>query len=193
MNVRFYPLALNMAFVASLGAFVTGCNRVETPAQAPIPPSTSVGTEIDDTVVTSRVKSALMGNQDVKSSDIKVETRKGVVQLSGFVDSQTQVDRAVAVARAVEGAKGVENAMTLKQGKLTVGNAIDDSVLTAKVKSALLSDPGVKSFDIAVVTRKGTVQLSGYVDNNDQVNEAIRVSRGVEGVQGVVNEMTVKK
>jgi hyperosmotically inducible protein len=74
-----------------------------------------------------------------------------------------------------------------------VGNAVDDSVITTRVKSALFSDPGVKSFDIAVVTRKGEVQLSGYVDNAEQVKRVVAVVRGVEGVQSVNNEMSVKR
>jgi hyperosmotically inducible protein len=93
----------------------------------------------------------------------------------------------------VEGVKGVENAMILKDGKATVGNTVDDGVVTAKVKSALLADPGVKSSDIAVVTRKGEVQLSGYVDSQVQINRAIDVTRAVEGVQRVGNEMSIKK
>ena len=188
MNIRFYPLVLGMALL------VTGCNRQEA-----VPPNTSaaqpttVGMEIDDTVVTTKVKSALLGDQDIKGFDIKVETRKGIVLLSGFVDNQARADRAISVARAVEGVKGVENNMTIKDGKVTVGNKVDDSIVTTRVKSALLSDPGVKSVDIAVVTRKGEVQLSGFVDNQAQIDRAIDVTRAVEGVQGVVNEMSIKK
>ena len=83
--------------------------------------------------------------------------------------------------------------MTMKDGKVSVGNKIDDSIITTKVKSTLLSDPGVKSVDIAVVTRKGEVQLSGFVDNQAQIDRAIEVTRAVEGVQGVVNQMSIKK
>jgi hyperosmotically inducible protein len=152
-----------------------------------------VGTEIDDSVVTTRVKSALLADPDVKSLDIKVETRKGAVQLSGFVGSQERIDKAVALVLKVEGVKGVENGMSLRSDKTTVGNTVDDSVITTRVKSALFADPGVKSFDIAVVTRKGEVQLSGYVDNAAQINRVIEVVRAVEGVQSVNNEMAVKK
>ena len=48
-------------------------------------------------------------------------------------------------------------------------------------------------FDIAVVTRKGEVQLSGFVDNQMQIDHAIEVTRAVEGVQAVDNKMSVKK
>lgn len=200
MNSRFYSLILSLTLSAGVAVLVTACNRQEaahtnasTPADASPPPSTTVGTEIDDTVVTTKVKSALLSDQDIKGFDIKVETRKGIVLLSGFVDNQARADRAMSVVRAVEGVKGVENNMSIKDGKVSVGNKVDDSIVTTKVKSALLSDPGVKSIDIAVVTRKGEVQLSGFVDNQAQIDRAIEVTRTVEGVQGVVNQMSIKK
>jgi hyperosmotically inducible protein len=186
--------------LACAASFVTtSCDSGQEEARAPAPSpmvrtaGTTVGTEIDDSVVTGRVRSALLGDPDVRSFDIKVETRKGQVQLSGFVGSQARVDNAIAITRKVEGVKGVENGMSVMQGKASVGNTLDDGVITAKVKSALLSDPGVKSFDIAIVTRKGQVQLSGYVDNQTQMDRAIHVAQGVEGVQSIGNEMSVKK
>ena len=163
------------------------------PSTATPPAGTTVGTEIDDSVVTARVRSALLADPDIKSFEIKVETRKGQVQLSGFVDTQARIDNAIALTRKVEGVKGVENGMRLKDGKATVGNTVDDSIVTAKVKAALLADPAIKSFDIAIVTRKGEVQLSGYVDNQTQINRAIDIARAVEGVQSINNEMSIKK
>jgi hyperosmotically inducible protein len=193
MDTPINPLALCTAFVA-VALLVSGCNRQEpVPPGAAATPKTSVGTEIDDTVVTTKVKSALLGDQNIKGLGIKVETRKGAVQLSGFVDTQDQVDRAVTVAKSVEGVASVDNALKLKEGKASVGNKVDDSIVTAKVKSVLISDPGVKSFDIAVATNKGEVQLSGFVDNQMQIDHAVQLARGVEGVQGVDNRMAIKK
>lgn len=181
---------LALSFAASLLA--SGCDKRDGTTNTPVS-STTVGTEIDDSVVTTRVRSALLADPDVKSLDIKVETRKGAVQLSGFVGSQERIDKAIALVLKVEGVKGVENGMSLRSDNTTVGNTVDDSVITTRVKSALFADPGVKSFDIAVVTRKGEVQLSGYVDNAAQIKRVIEVVRAVEGVQSVNNEMAVKK
>jgi len=195
-----------LALACAASILLAGCGNREEEARAPAagtiapaagtgtpPAGTTVGTEIDDSVITARVKSALLADHDVKSFEIKVETRKGQVQLSGFVDTQARIDNAIALTRKVEGVKGVENGMTLKDGKATVGNAVDDGIVTAKVKSALLADPSVKSFDIAIATRKGEVQLSGFVDNQAQINRAIDIARGVEGVQSIGNEMSIKK
>ena len=191
MHIERKALIAGSALAAALSLLAAGCSRQdETPAASA---KTTVGTEIDDTVVTTKVKSALLADADIKSFDLKVETRKGAVQLSGFVDSQAQIDRAIAATQAVEGVKSVENGITLKDGKATVGNTVDDGIITAKVKSALLADPNVKSFDIAVVTRKGDVQLSGFVDNQAQIDQAIELTRKVEGVANVGNEMSIKK
>jgi hyperosmotically inducible protein len=177
---------------AATSALLAGCGNNQDSQTAPAA-KTTVGTEIDDTVVTAKVKSALLADADIKSFDLKVETRKGAVQLSGFVDNQVQVERAITATRGVEGVKSVENGITLKEGKATVGNTVDDGIITTKVKSALLADPAVKSFDIAVVTRKGEVQLSGFVDSQAQIDGAIALARKVEGVTSVGNEMSIKK
>ena len=74
----------------------------------------STGGYIDDTVVTTKVKSALFNDKDVKSSEIGVVTFKGRVQLSGFVSSQKVADRAVEITRNVTGVRVVENDMQVK-------------------------------------------------------------------------------
>ena len=186
---RFLVLGLTLA--TALPVLTAGCgSRDATPASAASP---TVGTQIDDTVVTAKVKSALLGDPDIKSFDLKVETRKGAVQLSGFVDNQTQIARALATTGGVEGVKSIENNIALKGGKETVGNAVDDGIVTTRVKSALLADPAIKSFDIAVVTRQGEVQLSGFVDSQDQIDQAVALARKVEGVTAIGNEMSIKK
>ncbi len=197
MNNRHIPLALSLALAAGMATLVAGCSRepaVTASAAAPSTASTtSMSTDVDDTMITTKVKAALLGDADVKSLDIKVETRKGLVMLSGFVDSTAQIDRAISVTRAVEGVKNTENNMTVRNDRSTTGNAMDDGMVTAKVKTALMSDDVIKSSDIAVVTNRGEVQLSGFVDNQAQVDQALVVARGVEGVQGVVNQMSIKK
>lgn len=162
--------------------------------EAATPPAAriSVGTEIDDTVITSKVKAALLADPDIRSFDLKVETRKGRVQLSGYVDNAAQVERAMAVARNVPAVAGVDNAVTLKGERTTLGNAVDDGIITARVKSALLADPDVRSLDINVATRKGEVQLSGFVNSRPQIDLAVAIARKVDGVRGVGNEMSVK-
>ena len=72
------------------------------------------GEYVDDTVITSKVKAAILNEPSLKSAEINVETFKGVVQLSGFVSSQAAESKAVEVARTVGGVKSVKNDMRLK-------------------------------------------------------------------------------
>jgi len=171
---------------------ITACSKPADPAAAPVA-KVSIGTAIDDSVVTANVLSAFVSESDIKALDLKVETRKGEVQLSGFVESQAQMDRAIVVARAVPGVTDVRNNMGLKGAARTVGVKVDDGIVTAGVKAALMADEKVKSFDISVVTRKGEVQLSGFVDGQSQMDRAVMVATAVEGVSSVSNEMSIKK
>ncbi len=75
----------------------------------------SAGAAIDDSIISTKVKTALLADADIKGTDISVETRQGEVLLSGFVRDKAQIDKAVKVASAVEGVKKVDNKMTVKQ------------------------------------------------------------------------------
>ena len=72
------------------------------------------GEYVDDSVITAKVKAAIFNEPDLKVSEVKVETFKGVVQLSGFVNSRADINGAVRVASAVNGVKSVTNDMQLK-------------------------------------------------------------------------------
>lgn len=72
------------------------------------------GEYVDDAVITSKVKAEIFKDGTLKSAEINVETFKGVVQLSGFVNSQADINRAVDVARTVKGVTSVKNDMRVK-------------------------------------------------------------------------------
>ena len=76
--------------------------------------SESTGEYIDDSVITTKVKSLLAADDFLKSFQISVETYKGTVQLSGFVSSQQAVDKAVQITRGVGGVKSVKNSLIVK-------------------------------------------------------------------------------
>ncbi len=75
----------------------------------------------------------------------------------------------------------------------SVGDYIDDSVITTKVKSLLAADDFLKSFNIGVETYKGTVQLSGFVSTEKAIDKAVQISRSVKGVGSVKNSLIVKQ
>lgn len=97
----FSAVVVTLALMLSLGC-------TSTPTQE------STGEYVDNSVITARVKTAIFKEPSLKSAEINVETFKGVVQLSGFVSSQSDINRAVEIARGVDGVKSVENDMQLK-------------------------------------------------------------------------------
>ena len=73
------------------------------------------GEYVDDSVITTKVKSLLAADDILKSFDITVETNKGNVQLSGLVDSQMTIDKAGEIAKGVSGVKSVKNSLIVKK------------------------------------------------------------------------------
>lgn len=76
--------------------------------------------------------------------------------------------------------------------KSEAGQYVSDSAVTAKVKSALLAEKGLKATDITVETSNGTVQLAGFVGNDAQIAQAQTVAKGVKGVKEVKNDLRLK-
>ncbi|MFA5243286.1 MAG: BON domain-containing protein [Sulfuricella sp.] len=74
----------------------------------------STGEYIDDSVITTRVKAAVFQESTLKSAEINVETYKGVVQLSGFVNSAADINKAVEITRSIKGVTSVKNDMRVK-------------------------------------------------------------------------------
>jgi len=120
MNLMTSPFRLVLAgTIATAAALLVGCNKRDTDdvAGAPMPPAnttSTTGDDIDDSVVTGRVKTALLAAPDVQSLDIGVTTVKGEVTLSGVVETQAQIDTAARVARDTAGTRSVRNDLKLK-------------------------------------------------------------------------------
>jgi osmotically-inducible protein OsmY len=97
---------ISTLFFAIVLAMLMGCASTAT--------QEGTGEYVDDTVITTKVKTEILSEPSLKSAEINVETFKGVVQLSGFVNSQEDINRAVRVARSVKGVVSVRNDMRLK-------------------------------------------------------------------------------
>jgi osmotically-inducible protein OsmY len=78
------------------------------------------------------------------------------------------------------------------RGQESAGQYVDDKTLTAKVKTALAKDPIVKAMDVNVTTFQREVQLSGYVDNQEQKTRAGEIAQSISGVSTVHNDLVVK-
>ncbi|MFA6311665.1 MAG: BON domain-containing protein [Sterolibacterium sp.] len=98
---RIVVLLAAVAFTA-----IAGCASTST--------QESTGQYFDDSAITAKVKAAIFDDQTLKSAEINVETFKGRVQLSGFVNSKESIDRAVALAKQTTGVVSVKNDIRLK-------------------------------------------------------------------------------
>jgi len=169
----------------SLGAMATACSPTRT--------TKSAGEQIDDSTITGKVKTALARDPATSAFSIDVETFRGNVQLNGFVDTADMKSSATRVAQSVDGVNRVSNNLRIGPSERSAGNVVDDTVITAKVKTALASDPGVAAHQVNVETRNGVVQLAGFVDNGNQKSQATEVTSRVAGVKKVDNQLEVKQ
>jgi hyperosmotically inducible protein len=160
---------------------------IAVPAQA----DKSAGEVVDDNTVNASVKAELVGAKGIPSTDINVETYRGVVLLSGFVETQEIKDKAGKVAQGVSGVQKVHNALYV-HGKTSMGTKLDDTVVTSKVKTALMNDDDVKSGQINVETKGGIVQVGGFVSGEAMLKRAIEVASKVDGVKKVDSALYVK-
>lgn len=148
---------------------------------------------MDDSAITAKAKAALVDDETIKSTDISVETQKGVVTLSGFVASQDQAEKAVALVKKVEGVQSVSDKLHVKDSKkASVSGYAGDAATTSEIKAKLLADDIVPSRKIKVETTNGVVQLSGTVEKEAQSERAESIAKAIEGVKSVKNDLTVK-
>jgi hyperosmotically inducible protein len=154
----------------------------------------SAGEVIDDSSLTAKVKAALVEDPITKANQINVETYRGVVQLGGFVDSAEQKARATEVARSVTGVQEVRNDLRVSDAdQNTMGQKVDDTLITTQVKAKLIADPATEAYKINVETKGAVVQLSGFVDSADAKQRAGDVARSVDGVNSVDNDLEIRQ
>ena len=180
MKSRIMPAVLLAASVL----FMTACSSTRT-QQAP-------GEVIDDSLLTAKVKAALIDDPVTKAGQINVETYRGVVQLGGFVDTAESKSRATQVATAVTGVKEVRNDLRVSSPQST-GQAVDDGAVTTAVKARLIEDSTTKAHHINVETQKGVVQLTGFVDSSAEKARAAELASTVDGVVSVKNDLEIRQ
>lgn len=144
-----------------------------------------------DSGITSVIEASLEANDKVKARQVEVQTREGIVYLTGVVDTEEARREAGRVAWRTEGVDGLENGLTV--GERTVGSWVDDVMISSKVKSKLISSSELKAGDIDVSSSQGVVTLIGRVSSNAIKSEAERIARSIKGVTDVNNELLVGK
>lgn len=180
MNIRkFSTAAMVLAVLATGACAATDMHR-------------STGVAVDDSVISTKVKTALIDDPATKARQIDVTVNQGVVQLNGAVDSQAAKTRAATLARNVRGVTEVNNNLTVGTPNRSAGEVIDDAAVTAKVKAALIANEITKARQINVDTRQGVVHLHGFVDSQREANAAVEEARAVSGVTEVRNDLQIK-
>lgn len=160
--------------------------------------SSTLGSTVNDSVITARVKSQFMTNQDVKATSINVETKNGIVKLTGIVDTALEAITAVKLAESTNDVKDV-NAKDLhvKTDKHLPQQALSDDFITAKIQGLIMrSNILSKKYTegkLSILTQNGDVILTGYVETQDQLDYINSLARSVPEVNSVISNIIVNK
>ncbi|MBU0924994.1 BON domain-containing protein [bacterium] len=156
--------------------------------------SYTVGEKIDDTVITTQVKMALMKDSSTATFGTDVTTTNGVVVLKGSVQNDAEKVMNTKVAAAVQGVKSVQNEMLVtKEQTSIVGETFEDSAITTKVKITLNSHASTKALKTSVTTNDLVVTISGKANNKGEIEIVTKVVKDVKGIKSVINNMTIEK
>lgn len=152
--------------------------------------SQTPGEYFDDSVITTAVKGKILGEKGLASLNISVDTKDGVVTLSGKTDTRAHSDLAALLAKKVNGVNGVVNNLIVDAAAhQSVGEYADDASITAAVKAKILKEKGLSSLNISVETKDNVVTLTGKTDSAEHSRLATRVAKRVNGVKSVVNKL----
>lgn len=159
---------------------------------------------VDDSAITTKVKSKLAVDSQTSAIKIGVETKDGLVTLSGTVPTATEKNEAEKIARNTDGVKRVVNDITVnpdslgatnmreKAGEATkdIGESVSDAAILTKLKAKLVAD-GITGTNVDV--SNGEVILKGQVDDASKKAKAGEIAKNTAGVKDVKNQLTVKK
>ena len=160
------------------GAAVAGATKVATDPR-------SMGTQLDDETLESKVNSAIKKDQQIKSeARISVTSYSGRILLTGQVPNENLREVASSLAKGVQNVNDIYNEVRVGP-KVDFAQISKDSWITSQIKSKMLLDSKVKTSDVKVVTENNEVFLMGNV-TQDQGNAAAEIARNVAGVTKVI-------
>jgi hyperosmotically inducible protein len=149
--------------------------------------------EHSDGWITTKVKGVLAFHKNVSASDTEVTTQDGVVLLNGKAETEAQKQLTGEYAKDVDGVKEVRNNMIVtNQLHRSLGRKVDDSSITAQIKTSLLFHKSTSALATRVETKNGVVTLHGEAKNGAERDLVTKLSEDIEGVRHVNNRMVVK-
>jgi len=150
-----------------------------------------------DAWITMKVKAILAFHKNVSAASTEVKTENGVVTLSGKAESEAQKQLTGEYAKDVDGVAEVRNDLIVtpasKATHETLGMKVDDTSITAQVKSTLLFHKSTHALATRVTTKDGTVTLRGEARNASEKELVTKLVNDIKGVKHVKNHMTVSK
>ncbi|MBU8910636.1 MAG: BON domain-containing protein [Desulfobacterales bacterium] len=149
----------------------------------------SLGTMVDDSVVSITVKIKMIADNVVKARHIDVDVLKGVVYLIGTIESLPQKKMATDIAKGIKGVRRVENQLLI--GKTDVNQISNDIILTSKIRIQLLTDMDIRSTNIDVDTNNNIITLTGIVNSKEEKNKTMVIVQKVAGDRKIVDNMAV--
>lgn len=147
---------------------------------------------IDNAALQTKVKAKLMTEAPIKATAVNLETENGVVQLGGFVDDEMKGKKAAEIVAGMDGVRKVDNQLHAKPGDRDAGQAVDDGLLTTKVKAGLAEADLGMAAGINIDTYNGVVLLTGFVDTEEAKNLAEKYVAEHDDVQRVINGIYVR-
>jgi len=152
--------------------------------------------EHSDAWITMKVKTVLAFHKNVSATNTEVTTVNGMVTLTGKVDSEAQKQLTGEYAKDVDGVNSVRNdldiSVPVKHAKESLGENVDDTSITAQIKTTLLFHKSTHSLATKVVTRRGVVTLHGEAKNGAEKELVTKLAEDIKGVKHVNNKMTVR-
>jgi len=148
---------------------------------------------IPDSEIINSIKSKLASEKTTEDLKITIKSKLGIVTLSGKVNTDNEASKTIEIAESTPGVKDTDAThLTIKQSK----HPIADTVITAKVKGSfirekLLGDRDISVTSIYVETTNGVVYLTGKVDSQAEIDNAIKLAKAINGVKSVDSKLEV--
>jgi len=181
-----YHRGLAEQTVADLPGVRSVVNQITVTGVQPAPAS--------DDWITMKVKAALAFHKNVSVTATDVHTSAGVVTLTGIAHNDADKALTAEYAKDVDGVVEVRNDLTVNGAphpRETVGETIDDSSITAQIKTSLLFHKSVRTLATKIITKGGFVSVHGEAKTEAEKEKVTRLAEDIKGVKHVSNHMTI--